>query len=209
MKVSILAGILAAGALGAAATPPPPGPFDSMNWKPTAKSKPATGIKMGAFEVKWEETTLDSLVRAAGGGQIQHQGDAGESHYWLCFTIEGTNAHRLWVIAHGEMGGPEHVITNITVEALKDAKAKKDCPPLPAKLQPVALSQGLWVGAKEVDARKLLGSPSHSEGPWRSFDHLSKVPGACEGGFDRMNWVLYRVHERQLVTIMAGQVTSC
>ena len=208
--MKILAAMLAVGALGAAAnTPPPLAPFNAISWKPTSTTKLSTGIKMGSFEVKWEETTLASVLDAAGLGAIQHQGDAGESVYWLCYTIEGPNSHRLWVMAHGEMGGPEHAVTNITAEALKGAKAEKDCPALPAKLQPVALSQGLWVGASETNAQKALGKPSHTEGPWRSFDHLSKVPGTCEGGFDLTNWLLYKVNKGQLGTIMAGQVTSC
>ena len=197
-------------ALGATVnTLPPPAPFNAVSWKPTAKARPTTGMKMGSFEVKWEETTLASVVGAAGLGVIQHQGDAGESMYWLCYTIGAKNAQRLWVIAHGEMGGPEHAVTNITAEASRGAKATKACPALPAKLQPVALTQGLWLGASEMNVVKLFGAPSHSQGPWRSLNHASKVPGPCDGGLDVTNWLLYKVHERHLTAIMAGQVTSC
>lgn len=208
--MKILPAMLVAVSLGAGAnSAPPSAPFDAIGWKPTATTKPSLGIKMGTFEVKWEETTLASVLAAAGRGAIQHQGDAGESVYWLCYTVEGAHGHRLWVMAHGEMGGPEHAVTSITAEALKDAKGEKDCPILPVQLQPVVLSQGLWVGASEVNAQKILGQPSHTEGPWSSFDHWSKMPGTCDGGFDLTNWLLYKVNKGRLVTVMAGQVTSC
>ncbi len=164
---------------------------------------------MGSFDVRWEESTLASVLSAAGIGEIQHEGDAGDSVYWLCYTIEGSKAQRIWVMAHGEMGGPEHAITNVTAELMKDARGSKDCPALPTKMQPVTLSQGLWLGVTENAALRVLGSPSHSEGPWRSFDHQSKVPGACQGGLDLSNWMLYKIRSGRVVTIMAGQTTSC
>lgn len=69
-----------------AGTPPPESPFDAMPWKATMKSRPATGLGMGSLRVRLEKTTLDDVRRAASVGDIAHQGDAGESIYWLCYT---------------------------------------------------------------------------------------------------------------------------
>src|SRR5205814_4616827 len=183
-----------------AATAPPLPPFTASTWKATAESKLSTGIKLGTFAVRWEETPLASVLTHIGFGRIQHQGDAAENVYWLCYTIEGVNAQRLWIMAHGEMGGPEHLVTNITAEALKGAKAGPDCPALPKNMQPSALGRGVWLGWKDKDALKVLGAPSHTEGAWRSFDHQSKVPGRCEGGSDLTNWLLYKTQQGQIVS---------
>jgi hypothetical protein len=64
------------------------------------------------YRIRFEETGLRDVMPRA-GGYIQHQGDAGENIYWLCYTIaDGKPAQRLWIIASGEMGGPEHDSTS-------------------------------------------------------------------------------------------------
>jgi len=197
-------------ALSAAANPAPPSmPFDAIAWKPTATAKLSTGFKMGALQVRWEETTLAAVLVAAGAGTIQHQGDAGGSLYWLCYTVEGANGQRIWLEADGELGGQERAITRIVAEQLKNAKSEDGCPTLPRALNPLALSQGLWLGQTETNARRTLGKPSHTEGRWHSFDYQAKVTGSCAGGFDLTNWLLYKTENGHIETIMAGQVTSC
>jgi hypothetical protein len=60
-----------------------------------------------------------------GEGTIQHQGDAGGSIYWLCYRRA---QHRLWVVSGGEIGGPDHLVTEIVEElAEQDAGASTDC----------------------------------------------------------------------------------
>ncbi len=190
-----------------AAIPPPAQPFDAISWKARSESKPASELRLGNFVIHFEETTLADVQRAVGAGSIDHQGDAGESIYWLCYTAK--NEH-IWIVAHGEMGGSSHAVTGVSAQRSPGAKAENDCPLLPPKLLPVSLQQGLWLGFTETEASKVLGAPSYSEGAWRSFDYQAKIPGKCEpDGFDIGNWLLMKLNGGRADTIIAGQVTSC
>jgi hypothetical protein len=191
---------------------PPELPFSNLSWKALSKKKPATHLKLGELEVRFEETTLRAISGAAGLGTMHHQGDAGESIYWLCYTIRGgSRTQRIWILAHGEMGGPEHAVTMVTAQEFEPTvQATSDCPSLPSALQPVFVAQHIWLGTPESKALKALGRPSHQKGLWRSFNYEGKVPGHCQPeGFDLMNWLVFRIAQGRIVEISAGQVTSC
>src|SRR5262249_7953736 len=70
-----------------AQTAPPELPFADMSWKALSTRKPASRLKMGALDVRFEETTLKAISDAAGLGTMHHRGDGGGSIYWLCYTI--------------------------------------------------------------------------------------------------------------------------
>jgi hypothetical protein len=196
------------GACALAATAPPRLPFDSVSWKPLSTAKPASELRLGNFSVIFEDTTLDLVRAAAGSADIQGQGDGGERIYLVCYTLEG--AARVWIGSHGEMGGANHAVTSVIGQEQNDVRPTDDCPALPKQLQPISLDNGLWLGATEKEATKVLGPVSHSEGPWRSFDYQGKVPGNCApDGFDLTNWILYKADSGRIVEIAAGQVTSC
>jgi hypothetical protein len=195
-----------------AQTAPPQLPFSDVSWKALSKAKPATHLKMGDLEVRFEETTLRAVSGTAGVGSMHHQGDAGESIYWLCYTVQGdAKAQRIWIVAHGEMGGLEHAVTMVTAQELPPTvQPTIDCPALPSTLQPLSLVPDVWLGIPESKASKVLGRPSYRKGPWRSFDYQGKVPGNClPDGFDLMNWLVFRTVQGRIVEISAGQVTSC
>jgi hypothetical protein len=205
-------GILIGAALNSfAQTPPPVAPLDAINWKATMKRIPSTGLQMGTLPVRFGKTTLDDVRRAASVGEIAHQGDAGESAYWLCYTSLGvTQAERIWVIAHGEMGGPEHYVTDISAELLPNGSATEDCPALPKNLKPLSLDNHLWIGASKGGATSKLGPPSFRKGAWRSYDFQAKVPGNCEGGgFDLSAALLLHFQNGRVNLLHVGQVTSC
>lgn len=190
-----------------AAITPPSQPFDAISWKARSESKPASVLRLGTFLVHFEETTLADVQRTVGAGLIDHQGDAGESIYWLCYT---SGNERIWIIADGEMGGSTHAVTGISAQHLPKAKAEADCPSLPRTYRPASLQRGLWLGLTEAEASKILGAPSHLEGAWRSFDFQTKVPGKCgPNGYDLGNWLLIKFNGGRAETLIAGQVTSC
>lgn len=56
---------------------------------------------------------------------------------------------RLWIIASGEMGGPENDITEVMGQVTAE-EPTVDCPSLPKSLQPVRLSSGIWLGAPSI-----------------------------------------------------------
>lgn len=207
-----LLGILIVASVNAfAETPPPAAPFDAINWKATIKQRPSTGLHMGTLPVRFEKTTLDDVRRAASTGEIAHRGDAGESVYWLCYTNLGvTQVERIWVVADGEMGGPEHYITNIRAELLPNESATADCPALPNSLKPLSLENHLWLGASKAGATTKLGAPSFQKGAWRSYDFQGKVPGNCQGGgFDLLVSLLLHFQNGHVNSLQIGQVTSC
>ena len=192
-------------------TPPPKAPFDAVTWGATLKAEPSLGMKMGSFYVRLEKTTLDDVRRATSMGDIAHQGDAGESVYWLCYTnVTSAAVERIWIMAHGEMGGPEHSITNITAQLLAKGSATKECPALPRGLTPLSLDHHIWLQDPVSDVLKKLGEPSYEKGPWRSFDYQGKVPGNCgDEGFDLMNSLLVRAKSGRVQYLYLDRVTSC
>lgn len=194
-----------------AALPPPETPFEDHSWKAVSNSKPTTGLKMGAFIVQFEKTTLAMVRKAVGRGEIAHQGDAGASIYWLCYTAHSKKqTERIWIVAHGEMGGSEHAVTRISSETVGTNESEEGCPVLPGSLSPVSFDNGLWLGAQKERALKILGRPSSQKDSWWVFDYVSKVPGKCEpDGFDILNWFEFEIRNGQLDRIHSGQVTSC
>ena len=191
--------------------PPPRLPFDAVTWDATLKAAPSLGMKMGSFYVRLEKTTLDDVRRAASVGDILHQGDAGESVYWLCYTNVTSGAtERIWIMAHGEMGGPDHSVTNITAQLLPTRKATADCPALPQKLKPLSLDHNIWLQTPLSDVVKKLGVPSYEKGSWRSFDYRGKVPGNCEGeGFDFMSSLFLKLNSARVTSLYLDQGTTC
>ncbi len=190
------------------AMPPPTYPLgDSISWPQRSEDRPATHLMMGSFEVQFEKTTLGQVIRAAGSGEIEHQGDAAESIYWLCYTAPD---ERVWIISDGEMGGREHTVGKIVAQELGGAHATKDCPSLSSKLLPLHLDKSIWLGTTAEAATRDLGRPSHVEGSWQSYNYAGKVPGACSPkGFDLLNWLGLKIVRGRVVELQAGQVTSC
>src|SRR3954462_13249252 len=119
-----------------AQTPPPPvdeNAFERV--PPTVVRSLATRFSLGAFVGRFEETPLGAVCEAVGEGTIQHQGDAGGSIYWLCYRRA---QHRLWVMSSGEMGGPDHRVTEIVEELTeKDTDTSTDCAIIPEKFSPL------------------------------------------------------------------------
>jgi hypothetical protein len=174
------------------------------------KSPPTKGITLGKLSVAFEKTTLADVRDAAAIGTIDHQGDASENTYWLCYCHTAADiAYRIWIASNGEMGGAEHFVTLIAAQRVSDAKPTKDCPSLPTKLQPISLDAPIWIGTTDRDVERALGTPSHRQGKWQQFDYRSKVPGQCQGGYNMSNWLWTRIEHGRIGAIFAGQVTSC
>lgn len=200
----LLAGIVASATAG---TPPPEQP--TRGWNSSLTKEPTGGIYLGSYGITFEKTTLDDVVRATALGSIAHKGDAGESVYWLCYTL--SDQDRLWIISDGEMGGSEHAITGFTAQRLRGVELSSDCPVLPANFLHISLDADIWLGSSNRDLFRAFGPPSLTDGPIQSYDFETKIPGIgkCGGGYDRLNWLLTELDHGQIAVIYAGQVTSC
>jgi hypothetical protein len=203
--------LLCAAQASIAGTPPPQLPYDQIAWKATLKTAPADSIRMGAFDVRLEKTTLDDVRRAVASGEISHQGDAGESKYWLCYTdVHSRPVQRLWIIADGEMGGSEHVVTRVTAQIIPASSQGADCPVLPDKLTPLSTNRHVWLGSSTGDATGILGTPSFHAGSWLSFDYQGTIAGKCSGGrFDYLRGLVLGFENGRVTTLHLWGVTSC
>ena len=210
MKTTFVLPLLFGCVVGSAApAPPPTQPFEARTWSASMKRKPTTSAMFGKWLVRFEQTTLPQVLSRASAGSIAHTGDAGESVYWLCYTLPGQKPSRLWVISSGEMGGPERAITGITVAALNPGEPVAECPALPVHMQPVSLQRNIRIRMSERALTRALGTPSHRSGDWISYDFEGKSPGNCPGGFDVMNSLTIKLHQGRVEAIFANQVTSC
>jgi hypothetical protein len=202
--------VLTATPLTSAAQIPPDAPFRAPISKPTLKRNPSTGVRMGALSVRFEESTLDDVVKAASVGAIAHRGDAGASIYWVCFTkVSDAHAERIWVLSDGEMGGRRHQVTGISAQRIPSGTPTAACPALPNKLTPLSLDHNLWLGASKAAVASTLGAFSYQQDGWRSYDYQGKAPGKCEGGYDVSASLLIHFSHGHADSLRVGQVTSC
>ena len=190
--------------------PPPPLPFETMDWPASMKREPTSGVSLGTFRVTFESTTLRDVQQAALAGTVRHTGDAGGGINWLCYTAARRGGvDTIWIISHGEMGGPESSVTSFAASSLIKGTARSDCPPLPATLLPVSLDTHVWLGSTAADLQKRLGAASHTEGSWKAYNFQTKVPGDCTGGYDLLNWLFAESLAGHVSVLYAGQDTSC
>jgi hypothetical protein len=166
---------------------------------------------MGRLRIILEQTSLDDMRAAASAGFIAHQGDAGASVYWLCYTnLSSAPAERIWMLADGEMGGDGHRITGVSAQRLPGAKATADCPALPTKLTPIRLATGIWLDTLPQLARSKLGKVSFKRENWESYGYAGKAPGKCDGGnFDLTSFLTLQVEQGKIQSLRINKITSC
>jgi hypothetical protein len=197
-------------ATNASAESPPRIPFEAMDWPALMHKEPNRFVYLGSFRIYFERTTLDEVLRAVGIGTIAQEGDGGEHQFWLCYTAthEGIRS-RLWIISHGEMGGDSHVVTSFASALLDEESPTPACPDLPTKMEPAGLEPVIWLQSSDEELEKYIGTPSYKDDTWRVYTFRTKIPGKCEGGFDRLNWMTTKMKQGRIALIQAGQVTSC
>jgi hypothetical protein len=207
-----LVAILIAASCTAWAQTPPAAPFDATAFKPTLRHAPAAGLRMGSLRIVFERTTLDEVRSAAGSSRVAHHGDAGDSVYWLCYTRQGPQAQRIWIVSSGEMGGPGHRVTGVSADLAPHGEATPDCPALPARLAPLSLDDRLWLGATPDQAAAALGTPSFTQDAWSSYDFQGKAPVGCpgsQGGADLSASLALHFRDGHADALRASRVTSC
>lgn len=187
-----------------AQTPPPP--LDEQAFErvaPTVVKRLAIRFSLGAFAGRFEETPLGAIRDAVGEGTIQHQGDAGGSIYWLCYRRA---QHRLWVVSSGEMGGPDHLVTEVVEELAekKDTETSTDCAIIPEKFAPLVFDGKLHLGMSRLEVVAALGPPSKSETAPMVYSHHGKLAD----GFDETAWLILRFREEKLVSMRGGKTTT-
>lgn len=184
--------------------PPPRFPLDVAP-PPTLNTSPSTFLSLGSISIVFDKTTLSEAIKEIGAGQIQHQGDAAESSYWLCYSIRSFEGwQQLWLLSHGELGGPEHVIQGIAAKASSSALPTACCPHLPDDLRPVKLDNGLWLGAQTEEIIKKLGAPSLQQEEWLHYESKKELVGDPGAKAFRT----YKIYERGGISVhsMNGKI---
>lgn len=155
---------------------PPRFPFEVAP-SPTLKSSPVSSVALGPVTIYFDKTTLGKALGKIKVGNISHEGDAGESVYWLCYSLTGPEGpERMWLLSHGEMGGPAHVISGVVAQVSSAAPAA-DCPELPPSLRPVRLDDKTWLGTPISAVLKKHGKPSLQREPWTHYESRRELPG--------------------------------
>jgi len=191
---------------------PPPFSLSGATSIQTLRAPPPSTIRLGRTKLTLERMPLAQLRRLAGAGEIAHRGDASESTYWLCYTIQTpATSQRIWFLA-GELNGPEHFVSGVQATSLQAAEgAKEGCPLLPPHLQPIALDSGLWLGKAKSEWLETLGKPSSSEPDSLSFEYAGKVPSQYEGKkipLDRINYLHLVLKDDRVQGLIAWQTTT-
>lgn len=185
-----------------AQTPPPPLDEHAVERAPpTVAKRLAIRFSLGAFAGRFEETRLDAVRDAVGAGTIQRRGDAGGSIYWLCYRRA---QHRLWLVS-GEIGGPDHLVTEIVEElAGSDTAASTDCPVLPDRFSPVVFDGKLHLGMSRQAVAAALGPPSMSDAARTVYSHKGKLAD----GFDETAWLVLGFRDDRLVSMRGLKTTT-
>jgi hypothetical protein len=195
--------------VGASAADPPPEAPPPAEQALSHMAAPLSGVHLGSLHLVFEHTTLADVQRTA-AEPVKHRGEAGESLYWICYTVQSPRAERVWILSDGEMGGPEHRITGVTAVRLSAARALPGCPTMPSALLPLSLDNGLWLDSAVGEFAAALGTAAPAAAGWHTFRYAGKLPSAtCAGGFDVTNDVSLRSEAGRVSALQAGQVTSC
>jgi len=207
--VGLLLGVLMASMSAAAEITPPPPWIDRIESPATLRSKPATHLTLGPLDAWFERTPLSHILKAAKVGAIAHQGDAGESIYWLCYTVpRRPSAERLWVVSHGEMGGSNHAITSVIAMEMPDDQVTAGCPNLPRRLRALALDRGVWLGVSSNELIRALGKPSGTRDDWLIFHYDRPIADSRGEALDETVVLETRVVHGKVVALRAVKITS-
>lgn len=215
----VLVRFAAATSLAGEVLPPPQEP-DEITAPATLRLRPATHLSLGPIVARFEETTLSHVCRDTETGAIAHQGDAGNSIHWLCYTVPRSgSAERLWIVA-SEMGGADHTITEmIATQVASDAAAPTaGCPALPSRFRILSLDRGVWLGISRQQLIRTLGKPSRTRGDWPVFHYRGKVR-RTQGTktlatdqqrvyLDETNLLEARIAHRRVVALRAAKITT-
>ncbi len=201
--------------------PPPTIAYDFGGTPVATKTDPVSFLRLGTYRVTLEKTTLSKVVAEIGKGEIEQQGDGGESIYWLCYTAsKASNPYRVWIIASGEMGGPEHFVTEVIAQTI-DVKggSSTGCPELPARFRRANINNGVWLGTNTQQLKSGFGNPVSARGDMltflyeRNFNSNDAFRGNLASGqtvaaWDASSWLVVLLSKQRVTTLAAGRITT-
>jgi hypothetical protein len=199
--------LTAAAASHAGGIPPPAFPFTEGYTGPTLPQRPATQLRLGGLTVRLEQTTLAEVQKALGAGEIEHEGDAGDSETWLCYVIPAASGGQILWLTSGELQGDEMIDGVIAQEAGADLLRASGCPPLPPRFRKLAVDGGVWLGASAEQLRRSLPPPSLLRGNWQEFSYSGTFKGMVMDGRGRKSEAEFSEDSDLLLYLENGRVT--
>lgn len=208
----LLAAVALATSGRASAQMPPPGWGDDVPGEATLFKQPVAGAFLGHTYLEFGRSTLQDVVRSAGVGSIERQGDGGSGIRYVCLTDDiGETKTRLWFVS-SVVGGPDMAITELNSVALGPGdKANNACPRLPSSLRPARLDRSVWIGTSERSLNAILGAPSIRHEGWTWFTFIGQCPESNHGKVvnrDVMSILSVKVHEGRVTALRANKVTT-
>ncbi|MHB8844193.1 MAG: hypothetical protein ACYC7L_05530 [Nitrospirota bacterium] len=187
---------------------PPPARDGRIAVPATLKTDPILNVNIGKFKAKFEKTTLGEILKTVGVGTIHHAGDAGGSQYWLCYTLPN---QRVWLISNGEMGGSDHVLTQVqAISTKQDSLVNTSCPQIPTPFQTISMNFG-WIGTTQESLIRVLGQPSGKDGGRFKYLYEGKEPGVSDGQkmeWDVLSFLEVTIANNEISSVYASHVTS-
>jgi hypothetical protein len=185
--------------------------------RPTLRVSPVSNVLLGTLVIKFESTTLDDILDAAGAGEINHRGDAGDSQSWICYTLPfGDEAERVW-FSSGELGGPDNQIDSFYASKADKGESSTSCPELPVRLRPASLSRGPWLGARSDLLDRRLGKPSATMNGWRFYSYTGPKKGvsidpatgkSTKKEFEQLGILGVHIRDGKIVGLFESQITT-
>jgi hypothetical protein len=192
--------------------PIPPISFVEEQRPHKAHPTPVRGLGLGKYKVVLEKTSLLSLP-APGAVPIAHRGDASESIYWTCFALNHRGVEAvLWLVAHGEMGGPDRRVTQFQLASVDvGAPGQEACPRLPQELSPLALPLTLRLGMTNQQVVGALGRPTHASPQDLDYLFVFRPPNLADRitpDTTTVSGILVRFSHGKAVAIAVSQATA-
>lgn len=194
---------------------PPEIPDDVSGLEQTSSLPLPGGFSLGNYHILFEKTTLSQIKKAiAVQNKIYERGEAGEHIYWLCYTISSKKSQqRLWVISDSEMEGPEHEVSEVTIQKVNGLSPDFSCPELPLIFVPARFDNTpIWIDSTHSEV--IFNSPtSHQDGDWLFISSLVWLKGDLETDTckDQIkgNGISMHILSGRVDILDVGQVTSC
>jgi len=161
---------------------------------------PVTLITIGDFDVVLEKTEM-TAVAAELGGEIHHQGEAGEATTWLCYT---RSDRTFWFYSNGEMG--EGKVNMVAVEDTPRASDNAGCSDAPRALD--SIDFGIRAFGDWMSVMQTFGKTEPT--PDGIFGYASFVQTPLDGGGFHViaQDLVYRMERDHITAIAVLQVSE-
>lgn len=162
-------------------------------------------IAAGPLSIAFEKTTLADIQKNF-GGTVQHEGDAGDSTYWLCYAGPNTQGKpTIFWFDSGEMGGRDHAVLRVAMEPNPIGKLPQNCAVAPQTL--TAVDFGIpGVGASIADVATHFGAAKpdlHGH-----IEFAAEYPSIAPKGFTVTQTLVYTMQNEIVTGVAVTQVTT-